>query len=94
MTGGEGVVGGLQQRKAGDAAGAALLLADHQPVGVETPARIQVKVQNLDESAEMRRKREGNKDVKRIKKTERPSENRLLEGRGVLGGPQKESSQF
>lgn len=47
VAGREGVVSSLQERETRDAAGAALLLADHQPVGVETPARIQVEVQHF-----------------------------------------------
>lgn len=46
VTGSERVVGGLQQGQTGDAAGAALLFIDHQPVGVETPAGVQVEVQH------------------------------------------------
>lgn len=46
MTGSEGVVSGLQERETRDAASATLLLTDHQPVGMETPARIQVEVEH------------------------------------------------
>lgn len=46
MTGSEGVVSRLQERETRDAAGATLLLTDHQPVGMETPARIQVEVEH------------------------------------------------
>lgn len=46
VTGSQGVVRRLQERETRDAASAALLLADHQPVGVETPARIQVEVEH------------------------------------------------
>lgn len=84
VAGGEGVVGGLQQREAGHAAGAALLLADHQPVGVETPARVQVKVQNLEEMAEKRRE-------ERVRGGE-DSQEKGLEGREGRG-QQKESLQ-
>lgn len=46
MTGSEGVVSSLQERETRDAASATLLLTDHQPVGMETPARIQVEVEH------------------------------------------------
>lgn len=50
VTGSEGVVSGLQQRETGDTAGTALLFADHQPVGMETPARVQVEVKYWEET--------------------------------------------
>lgn len=46
MAGSEGMVSSLQEREAGDAARTALLLTDHQPIGMETPARIQVEVEH------------------------------------------------
>lgn len=46
MTGSEGMVSSLQEREAGDAASTTLLLTDHQPVGMETPARVQVEVEH------------------------------------------------
>lgn len=49
VTGSERMVSSLQQGETGDAAGAALLLVDHKPVGVETPARVQVEVQHWQE---------------------------------------------
>lgn len=50
MTRSEGVVGGLQQREAGDAPSTALLFADHQPVGMEAPAGVQVEVEHWAET--------------------------------------------
>lgn len=49
VTGSEGTVSSLQERETRDAASTALLLADHQPVGMETPARIQVEVEHWAE---------------------------------------------
>lgn len=46
VTGSEGMVSSLQEREAGDAASTTLLLTDHQPVGMETPARVQVEVEH------------------------------------------------
>lgn len=46
------MVSGLQQRETGDAAGAALLFVDHQPVGMETPAGVQVEVKHWEEGQE------------------------------------------
>ena len=45
VTGSESVVGGLQQRETGDAASPPLFFTDHQAVGMETPARVQVEVE-------------------------------------------------
>lgn len=50
MTGSEGVVSGLHQGQTWDAASTALLFADHQPVGMETPARVQVEVEHWGET--------------------------------------------
>lgn len=47
MTGSEGMVSSLQQREPRDAASTTLLFTDHQPVGMETPARVQVEVEHL-----------------------------------------------
>lgn len=40
------MVSSLQERETRDAASTTLLLTDHQPVGMETPARIQVEVEH------------------------------------------------
>lgn len=50
MTGSEGVVSGLQQRETRDAASTALLFTDHEPVGMETPARVKVEVEHWEET--------------------------------------------
>lgn len=47
VTGSEGMVSSLQQRETGDAASTPLLFADHQPVRMETPARVQVEVEHF-----------------------------------------------
>lgn len=52
VTGSKGMVSGLQQRETGDASGAALLFVDHQPVGMETPAGVQVEVKHWEEGQE------------------------------------------
>lgn len=59
MTGSEGVVSGLQQREPRDAASTALLFTDHQPVGMETPARVQVEVEHLGGVGTAEKKRVG-----------------------------------
>lgn len=82
VTGSEGVVGGLQQREAGDAAGAALLFADHQAVSVETPTRIQIEVKNW-KGSELGR--EGTGEVREEKGTVR-NERRNFSRRRRLGG--------
>lgn len=46
VAGSEGMVSSLQERETRDAASTTLLLTDHQPVGMETPARIQVEVEH------------------------------------------------
>lgn len=46
VTGSERPVGGLQQGQTGHTAGTALLLTHHQSVRVQTPARVQVKIQH------------------------------------------------
>lgn len=52
VTGSESVVSGLQQRETGDASSSALLFVDHQPVGMETPARVQVEVKHWEDTAD------------------------------------------
>lgn len=63
MTRSEGVVSGLQQRETGHAASTPLLFTDHQPVGMETPARVQVEVEHWEETGRVdkaeKRKGEG-----------------------------------
>ena len=44
VTGSEGQVGSLQEGESGNTAGTALLLTDDKPVGMETPAGVQVEV--------------------------------------------------
>lgn len=46
MAGSEGMISSLQERETWDAARTTLLLTDHQPVSMETPARIQVEVEH------------------------------------------------
>lgn len=46
VAGSEGMVSSLQERETWDAASPTLLLTDHQPVGMETPAGIQVEVEH------------------------------------------------
>lgn len=59
------MVSGLQQRETRDAAGTALLLTDHQPVGMETPAGVQVEVEHWEETG---REDQGDKAVKRTER--------------------------
>lgn len=61
MTGSEGMVGSLQQREARDTASTALLFTDHQSVGMETPAGVQVEVEHWEEGgSEDTAERKGN----------------------------------
>lgn len=68
MTGSEGVVSGLHQGQTRDAASTALLFTDHQAVGMETPARVQVEVEHWEdtrrEDAAEKRKGGGNQKEK------------------------------
>lgn len=61
VAGSEGVVSGLQQRETGDAASTALLFTDHQPVSMETPARVQVEIEHFGRGVHTAEKRAGRK---------------------------------
>ena len=69
VAGSKGVVSGLQERETRDAASAALLFTDHQPVGMETPARVQVEVEHWGGGQSREQGRDGEQKEKGGKET-------------------------